>query len=329
MDLHRLDLADTAALRDAYRVESAATAHARPGWSPMAEQARLLAWRADDGWDRTLVAAREDGRLVGVAACLTGHDTPDTSWITVSVLPERQGRGTGGALVRAAEEAAPDTAERFVASAYRRTTEDVERLVRRFAEPLGYHLATTETVVELDLTAADVAVAAPPAGYTVVTHVDGVPEPLRREVGVLRGLVDAEAPSGSLEWQPTPVPPEEYAAELALWREQGRTAVETLAVSDAGEVVAWTCVVTAADASRPADIEGTMVLATHRGRRLGLAVKSANLLAVRDHGRTDRVRTSSDDANVWMRAINEQLGFVPVESEVVLSRTRGKVRAGS
>jgi hypothetical protein len=34
------------------------------------------------------------------------------------------------------------------------------------------------------------------------------------------------------------------------------------------------------------------------------------------------VRTSSDDQNVSMRAINEQLGFLPVESEVVLHKQR-------
>ena len=32
------------------------------------------------------------------------------------------------------------------------------------------------------------------------------------------------------------------------------------------------------------------------------------------------MRTSSDDANVWMRAINAELGFVPVESEVIVQQ---------
>ncbi|MGH3331680.1 MAG: hypothetical protein ACRDPJ_10315 [Nocardioidaceae bacterium] len=78
----------------------------------------------------------------------------------------------------------------------------------------------------------------------------------------------------------------------------------------------------AADAARPAQVEGTMVLTQHRGRRLGSAVKIASLLAARDHGRTARVRTSSDDQNVWMRAINDGLGFVPVESEILLQKQR-------
>lgn len=34
-----------------------------------------------------------------------------------------------------------------------------------------------------------------------------------------------------------------------------------------------------------------------------------------------RVRTSGDDENVWMRAINAELGFVPVEAEVIVQGT--------
>jgi hypothetical protein len=64
------------------------------------------------------------------------------------------------------------------------------------------------------------------------------------------------------------------------------------------------------------------VLAQHRGRGLGRAVKVASLLGARDHGGATRVRTSSDDQNVWMRAINEDLGFVPVECEILLQKQR-------
>jgi hypothetical protein len=159
-------------------------------------------------------------------------------------------------------------------------------------------------------------------GYTVATYLDGVPEDLRSQVGVLKGLVDAEAPSGDLGWSPTPVTAEEYQDELSLWRAQGRTAVESIALDRRGDVVAWTCIVVAADSTRPAQVEGTLVLAEHRGRRLGRAVKVASLAAARDRTDARRVRTSSEDRNVWMRGINDNLGFVPVESEVILQKHR-------
>ncbi len=78
----------------------------------------------------------------------------------------------------------------------------------------------------------------------------------------------------------------------------------------------------AADRARAAQIEGTLVLGEHRGHGLGRAVKVASLRAAREHGRASRVQTSSDDENVWMRRINADLGFVPVESEVIVHRRR-------
>lgn len=322
MDIRPLDLADDSALADAYAVECEATRHARPGWLPLGEAARILSWRADNGWLRFLVGAFDGDRLIGFAASLTAHDTPDTTWVSVSVLSEHQRRGVGTMLSRAAEQTSPDSATRFVASAYRRTTNDIQNFVRGFTQPLGYTCATTETVVELDLVSADISPSPPLDGYTVATYFGGVPDSLRAQVGVLKGMVDAEAPNGTLQWEPTPVSAEEYQAEIGLWQEQGRTAVESVALDGDGVVVAWTCLVTAANPHRPAQIEGTLVLAQHRGRRLGAAVKSACLLATRSQSDATRVRTSSDDQNVWMRAINEQLGFVPVESEVVLHKQR-------
>jgi hypothetical protein len=87
-------------------------------------------------------------------------------------------------------------------------------------------------------------------------------------------------------------------------------------------VAAWTCLLVEADPARPAQIEGTLVLSEHRGRRLGAAVKVASLLAAREHGTATRVRTSSEDQNIWMRAINHELGFVPVESEIIWQKSR-------
>ncbi|GAA2502132.1 GNAT family N-acetyltransferase [Terrabacter carboxydivorans] len=319
-----LDLDDDAELAAAYAVESAATSDVRPGWVPLGEAARLAGWQADDGWARHLVGAFDGAELVGVASAQTSRDTPDTCWVDVAVHPRSRRIGLGMRLARAVEQSAPSAVTRFVAGAHRPTTAAVDALVDGFARRLGYTIATTETVVELDLGHADLSDDATRhhTAYAISTHVDGVPGELREQVGVLKGLVDAEAPNGELDWQPTPVGVEEYTDEIALWQRQGRTAIESVAVDAHGSVVAWTCLVVAADPARPAQVEGTLVLVGHRGHGLGRAVKVASLRAAREHGGASRVRTSSDDANVWMRAVNAGLGFVPVESEVILHRRR-------
>jgi GNAT superfamily N-acetyltransferase len=319
--LRAIDLGDDSALAGAYVVECEATRHARPGWLPLGEKARVAAWRADNVWGHELVGAFESGRMVGVAISSTAHDTPDTSWISVSVVPRHQGRGAGTRLVQEAERMSPAGVSRFVASAYRPAAADLDELLTRFARPLGYSTATTETVVELDLAGSSLPLVSPPVGYVLSTYVNGVPGPIQAQVGVLKGLVDAEAPSGDLTWHPSPVSSGDYQDEISLWQRQGRTAVESIAVSVEGVVAAWTCVVMTADPARPAQIEGTMVLTQHRGRRLGRVVKIASLFAARERGAL-RVRTSSDDQNVWMRAINDELGFVPVESEILLQKRR-------
>lgn len=317
-----LDLGDDAELTAAYAVESAATGHVRPGWVSLGEAARVAGWRADDGWDRHLVGAFDGTDLVGIATAQTAHDTPDTCWVDVAVHPRAQRHGVGRRLAEFVEVSALPDVTRFVASAHRPTAAAVHELVDGFARRLGYTLATTETVVELDLEHAELPTDGAPTAYAISTHVDGVPTHLRAEVGVLKGLVDAEAPNGELEWQPTPVTEQEYADEIALWQLQGRTAIESVALDPHGHLVAWTGLVVAADPARPAQVEGTLVRSEHRGHRLGQAVKVASLRAAREHGRATRVRTSSDDANVWMRAINAELGFVPVESEVIVHRRR-------
>lgn len=328
VNVRALGLDDRPALAAAYAVECGATRQSRPGWVPLGESARIAAWRADNGWSHQLVGAFDGGRLVGFASCALAQDTPETCWVGVCVDPRDQHRGVGSLLVRAAEQASPDRVSRFVASAYRPTAADLQALTRGFAQPLGYAAATSETVVELDLAGADLPAPAVAEGYVVSTYVHGVPEHLRTQVGVLKGLVDAEAPHGDLGWQPTPVSPQEYADELSLWQSQGRTAIESVAVGPDGVVAAWTCLVVAADPDRPAQVEGTLVLTQHRGMGLGRAVKIASLLTVREHHRAPHVRTSSDDQNVWMRTINDELGFVPVESEILLHKRRRVPESG-
>ncbi|WP_308219822.1 GNAT family N-acetyltransferase [Arthrobacter jinronghuae] len=320
MEIRPLDINDDRAMSEAYRVECVANQSVRPGWIPLSRESRILGWRTPNGWRNHLLGVWNGTTLIGFAAGMNSTDTPDTTWIFVWVDPAHQNAGIGSALARAAEDASPASTARFVASAYRSSTSEIDALTRAFASPLGYSQATTETVVELDLRDMQLASPTTAPGYEISTHVNGVPERFREQVGQIKGLVDAEAPNGELGWGEIPVSPDEYADELALWVAQGSTVFESIAVDAAGKVAAWTCLVAAADAERPAQIEGTLVVSGHRGHGLGAAVKLASLHRAVESGNVHRVRTSSDDRNVWMRSINSALGFTPVETEIILQK---------
>ena len=329
MELRPLDPLDDDAMAAAYTVECATNQKAQPGWVPLGLEARILGWRAVNGWRNNLTGAWSGTTLLGFAAAMTADDTPDVTWVFAWVDPGHQGSGIGSALVRAAEAAAPESTTRFVASASRARPADIQAFSLRFAGPLGYSPATTETVVELDLGQALLPEPEEAGGYTISTYVNGVPEQFRRQVGRIKGLVDAQAPNGDLHWSETPVSLEEYAREIQTWSAQGYTVFESLAVDTDGNVAAWTCLLAAADSGRPAHVEGTLVLTGHRGRRLGTLVKLACLREVAGTGTVHTVRTSSDDQNVWMRSINDQLGFIPVETEIILQKEARSVRLGT
>ncbi|UWX98410.1 GNAT family N-acetyltransferase [Arthrobacter zhaoxinii] len=320
MDIRPLDLTNDADMAAAYRVESSANQNVRTGWTPLGREARILGWRTPNGWRNHLFGAWNGTTLLGFAAAMNSADTPDTTWIFVWVDPAHQNTGVGSALARAAEDASPASTTRFVASAYRSTTAEIDALTRKFASPLGYTAATTETVVELDLRDAQLTGPTTAPGYEISTYVNGVPERFREQVGQIKGLVDAEAPNGELGWGETPVSPAEYAEEIDLWVAQGSTVIESIAVDLNANVAAWTCLLAATHPGRPAQIEGTLVVTGHRGHGLGAAVKLASLHRAVESGNVSRVRTSSDDQNVWMRSINTRLGFTPVETEIILQK---------
>jgi len=326
MRIENLNIFEDAALRAACRVEADANGQARPGWQGIGVEARMIQWRADDGWSKHIHGAFDGSTLLGFSASMTYQGDPDTSWIFVWVHPSHQSQSVGSALVSTAELSSPPSAIRFVSSAYRRTSAELATLEQRFAVPLGYAVATTETVLELDLGSWTPFTPVVADGYVISTHINGVPEQLRKQVGQIKGLVDAEAPNGDLAWSESTISVDEYAQEIELWNAQGSTVIESIALDSRGDLAGWTCLVVAPTPSSPSHIEGTLVLRQHRGHRLGTSVKAASLDAAKRLGTAHRVRTSSDDQNARMHSINEALGFHAIEHESIYQKDRLSLR---
>jgi GNAT superfamily N-acetyltransferase len=187
---------------------------------------------------------------------------------------------------------------------------------RSFAEQHGYTLVMTEIERRLalppalDRLARLEAEAAPyHRDYEIRAVVGPVPAELRASYVDVRNLLVVEMPHGDLELEAG----RDTVADLeALERERadaGRTSVTGLALHEATVVAYAEASVPGAD-FRHVDQYGTLVHPDHRGHRLGMAVKCAQLRLLAERF-PDRhyIQTSNAEVNAQMVAINVALGF--------------------
>ncbi len=123
-----------------------------------------------------------------------------------------------------------------------------------------------------------------------------------------------EAPTGELEIEPQAADVEALREDEVLLAKQGRTKYSTVALDADGHAAAYTDLVTTIHEPERAYQWGTLVVRAHRGHRLGLAVKIANLRQLQEK-RPDlgQLTTFNAEVNSHMIGVNERMGFVPVE----------------
>jgi RimJ/RimL family protein N-acetyltransferase len=150
--------------------------------------------------------------------------------------------------------------------------------------------------------------------YEVVTWIDRVPDDLLEGVAQLVGRMSTDTPSGDLSWEPE-------IWDAARWREKendaflsGRRRLAAGAVDRSGHLVAFTDIGVYVHDPVVAEQWNTIVDPVHRGHRLGLAVKIANLRNLRrEIPGVLRLETWNAIENSRIIAINELLGFQVVE----------------
>lgn len=152
-------------------------------------------------------------------------------------------------------------------------------------------------------------------GYELRVFDGPVPEDLAAPLAALSSTLMTEAPMGELDLEPQ----SPDVAIMRFWEDviarQGRTKFTTVALHESGELAAYTdLAIGPTDGTRRAYQWGTLVARAHRGRRLGLAVKVANLAQLQA-ARPDAVSVTTWNAEVnsHMIGVNELLGFRPVE----------------
>jgi GNAT superfamily N-acetyltransferase len=156
-------------------------------------------------------------------------------------------------------------------------------------------------------------------GYSLVQWRDVVPEEIIKDVAALQGRLALDAPTGDLAVDQPSYDPDRIRGEEATQLGRGYHWYSTAARHDAtGQIVARTKLSFESDEDTHARQRITIVEPVHRGRRLGLIVKSANHAYARANEPALRVIDAYNaEENTHMRAVNAALGFEPVDAWAV------------
>jgi GNAT superfamily N-acetyltransferase len=187
------------------------------------------------------------------------------------------------------------------------------------AHGFGLGLGNVQRVLDLPvpterLDALTAQAAAKHAGYSFRQVAGPLPDDLALPVGELRAAVETEAPTGDIERERGTVDLEAIREDEAELAAMGRTRYATVAVAPDGTVAGYTDYVVP-EHDRPWIYQwGTLVWKEHRGHAIGLALKVRNTAWVqRLHPDRAAVRTWNAEVNEPMIAVNEAMGFRPVE----------------
>jgi GNAT superfamily N-acetyltransferase len=153
------------------------------------------------------------------------------------------------------------------------------------------------------------------ADYSLIRWVGPAPAEFLDDLVVLHSRMTIDAPLEDLDWEP-----EQWSATRFREREQrvmasGQLVLSTAARHDAsGQIVALTDIGLASAQPDIAYQWVTIVLPSHRGHRLGMLVKLANLEFLRNtRPRVEMLNTWNAAINDHMVSINEAIGFRAVE----------------
>jgi GNAT superfamily N-acetyltransferase len=285
---------------------------------------------------KRMLVARVDGVIVGRAVYETQvGEGADAAWLNVEVLPEFNRRGIGLALSDAIESLAaadgklkwlcycaipdapgprlsPPTSFGSIPAAGRNV---------RFLQARGYTLEQVQRVSLLTLPVADLAHrlekarAASGSDYRVHLWAGATPARWRESMALLYTRMSTDAPTAGLEEPENPWTVERVIATdaLASPRTQLTAAVEH---APSGELAGFTQLSVPPQRQRSVAQEDTIVLESHRGNRLGMLLKLANLeqLEELEPGHPS-VSTFNAEENRHMLSVNEAVGFVPIAYE--------------
>ncbi|MFB9741892.1 GNAT family N-acetyltransferase [Pseudonocardia sulfidoxydans] len=319
VQLTRVD--DEADLREWFDVGAASVTHDRPG-DPARSWAGLVSelTRPWPGRDVERWLARRDGEAVAaLRLALPNRDNLSSALVECEVAPARRRRGLGRALLaHAADRARAHDRTRLIVEVRAGGPGDV--LMRA----LGARPALRDQRRRLPLPPADpdalaaleAAAVAASVGYTLVGWTGATPDEHVDDIARLTAQMSTDAPFDDLHWEPETYDADRIREADAAFVSHGMVPLVTaVRVGADGPLVAYSTLFHRAETPWHAGQGDTLVESAHRGHRLGMRVKLANLTRLREYApQVTAVDTWNADSNPWMVSINEAMGFRPYDA---------------
>lgn len=256
--------------------------------------------------------------------CAPIHDNLDLINVEVDVHPQHRRLGYGRAAADAALGMVRDRGRRrvlFEVPTWTLAADPApgEALARAVgARPmlaeqrrlLDLSTLSSESLDELESSTLEAA-----AGYSVVTWTDRTPERQVEDMAELNALMSTDPPQGELDLEPETWDAKRYLEREESIIERGRRHITSAAREDStGRLVGFTDFGIPAGDGEVGYQWDTIVRAEHRGHRLGMRLKVANLRElIQQFPHVRRVNTWNAKENSHMNAVNEQLGYQPME----------------
>lgn len=284
-----------------------------PAFTPTSERGRIVHPLPDE--PTTYHLAYDGGRLVGVADLeLPNLDNTGTGWMQLHVRPEARRRGTGDALwAHVAQRCRAADRKLVVFEAAMDSPGEV--FARRHGAELGILSARRRLVVDDGARALAGALAAGAhehaVGYELHSFRGATPARWLGGLAYLQGRMSIDAPLDDLEWEPEHYDADRQRGREALFEAHGIRAHTTLAVqARTGAVAGFSTIGLCVDDLTAGHQWNTIVDPDHRGHRLGILVKAANLRFTLAHEPAmATVLTWNAVSNAHMIAVNEAMGF--------------------
>lgn len=250
------------------------------------------AGRADELFDALWAEAREELVRRGRGLVWLWHVTP-----IPEAGDERLEPRTGAGAVLADE-----VADWLAGNGF--GLEQVEVLAR---------LDLEDSLAEQDFAGLSADAEAASGAYQVKGWVGPTPAELLPAMAELRARMSTDVPLGELALQEESWDADRIRYADALQELMGRRTLWMVARHrDSGELAAYTQLSVVDEVPELAWQTDTLVAPAHRGHRLGMRIKLANLAQLREQApAVRRILTGNADENAHMRSINTTLGFRP------------------